>query len=203
MRASPSRLLPIVAVRHGRAFEVAERLAHIAATVARASPEQLPSPKVARLDAVEAGPTGTRTTRLGVYAGKTGSRYCSWRTRPVWSAGEDSRRLAGLDHGCDRTRDGATKQAILALESGACCKQGPWGAGSPEPVRWRTDRNHSGWHIEAGKSISIRCIRGDGKAARRCVLAKTASVFLHVGEASAHACWAGGTCCRKQWRRTT
>jgi len=127
LRARPPRLLSIVAARHGPARAVVQRPARIAGSVVRGPPEKPPSPTVARSDAEEARPIGTQTTTLAVCAGKTGSRYCSWRTRPVWSAGEDSRRFAGLGHGCDETRDGAMKRAILALESGSCCEESPQG----------------------------------------------------------------------------
>lgn len=50
-------------------------------------------------------------------------------TRPVWSAGENSRRFAGLGGGRDGTRDGATKRAIRVLESA--------GRGGQDPLKRR------------------------------------------------------------------
>ncbi len=46
-------------------------------------------------------------------------------TRPVWSAGENSRRFAGLGGGGDGTGDDATKRAIRVLESGGRSRQEP------------------------------------------------------------------------------
>jgi len=52
----------------------------------------------------------------------------------VWSAGENSRRFAGLGGGGDGTRDGATKRANLVPESGGWGEQSLLGRRIRDPT---------------------------------------------------------------------